>query len=139
MCTHVAHSFILQKIFFLSKKIFSCGTRVCRLGAHTLSHYTFFSGSDMVLYLCKISACCVKRKCKSRGGQIKCQKPGNAWFCKNVGFFQCMVEISAEKCTVWVHILHKIHISQSMLPSAQFILSKNSKYNQSYETIYETA
>ena len=44
---------------------------MCRLGAHTLSHYTFFSGSDMVLYLCKISACCVKRKCKSRGGKKK--------------------------------------------------------------------
>ena len=56
---------------FLSKHFFSCGTRVCRLGAHTLSHYTFFSGSDMVLYLCKISACCVKRKCKSRGGKKK--------------------------------------------------------------------
>ena len=55
-----------KKKFFV-KKIFSCGTRVCRVGAHTLSHYTFFRGSDMVLYRCKISACCVKRTCKSRG------------------------------------------------------------------------
>ena len=38
------------------------------MGAHTLSHYTFFNGSDMVLYLCKISACYVKWKCKSKGG-----------------------------------------------------------------------
>ena len=60
--------FIFPKKIFLVKKFFSCGTRVCRVGAHTLSHYTFFSGSDMVLYLCKISACCVKRKCKSKGG-----------------------------------------------------------------------
>ncbi len=46
---------------------FSGGTPVCRLGAHTLSHYTFFNGSDMVLYLCQISAYCVKWKFKSRG------------------------------------------------------------------------
>ena len=47
-------SFSQKKI--LVKKIFSCGTRVCRLGAHTLSHYTFLRGPDRVLYLCKISA-----------------------------------------------------------------------------------
>ncbi len=46
---------------------FSGGTPVCRLGARTLSHYTFFNGSDMVLYLCQISAYCVKWKFKSRG------------------------------------------------------------------------
>ena len=61
-------SFFQKKIFV--KKNFSCGTCVCRVGAHTLSHYTFFVGSDMVPYLCKISACCVERKCKSRGGRI---------------------------------------------------------------------
>ncbi len=28
---------------------FSCENPVCRLGAHSLSHYTFFSDSNMVL------------------------------------------------------------------------------------------
>ena len=40
-------NFIFQKQFF-GEKISVVGP-VCRVGAHTLSHYTILSGSDMVL------------------------------------------------------------------------------------------
>ena len=58
-------SFFQQKIF--GENFCSCGYPVCRLDAHTLSHYTFLRTSDMVLYHCKVSAAYVKWKCKSKG------------------------------------------------------------------------
>ena len=58
-----------------------------------------------------------------------------------IKIFQGIAEISAQKCTFWVQILPKFCISQSKPPSAHFTfwVSKTSKYNKSYETIYKSA
>ena len=46
---HPCGTHLIFKKTIFREKIFSCGNRMCRLGAHTLSHHTFLRGSDMVL------------------------------------------------------------------------------------------
>ena len=104
------HTSFFQQNFFFCKKNFSCGYPVCRLGAHTLSHYTFFSRSDMVLYLCKISASYVKWKCKSRGVKL------------SPSFYMTFLGVS---CAFWVHT-HIFFISFLSSPYIKFFISKNS-------------
>ena len=85
MCTHVAHTLNFSKNKKKVEFFFSCGNPVCRLGAHTLSHYTFMRGSDMGLYHCKVSSSYVKWKCKSRGWNLV---PVFAQICSCVSFLE---------------------------------------------------
>ena len=85
------------------QKYFSCRNRMCRLCAHTLSHYTFLRGYYMVLYHCKVSRSYVKWK----------------WSSTEVKF-------SARKC---VEIFQAFHVEKSkILAVCLFVLEIPGKY-----------